>query len=111
MWLHDVMLEGKNVAVKMREEWEFFPNVGHSQVVRVGEDIGGNFARPQARVKLDHRIDWRKDVAESVAELIQMTGVARARADLFIELFLMDEPRFVAAKKRGMIDEPLCRFR
>src|SRR3954452_23409995 len=98
MRLHDVMLVRKHVTVKMGEEWELLPDMGHRQVIRVGEDVGGDLVRPQAGVKLDHRIDWRKDVAERMAELIEMSGVAGARAPLFIELFLVDEPRFEAAK-------------
>ena len=100
MRFHDVVLEGKDVAIKVGEKGELFSDVRHRQVICVGEDIGGNAVCPQVRVKLDHVVDRREDVAEGAAKFIKVAAIAGACADLMVELFLGDKPCFIAGKER-----------
>src|SRR3954465_15143470 len=68
--LHYMVFERKDVAIEVSEERELLSDVSDRQVIGIGEDVSWHVVRPQSRVKLDHRVDLLKDVAEDMAKLV-----------------------------------------
>ena len=102
---HRAVLVGKDVTVKITEERKIPSDMADSQLVRIGKDVGGDAALAQAGMKLDHRLNRNKDVAEKRGEFLEAAAKAGSGADLVVKVLFRQQPGFKAEQQRRVVDE------
>ena len=56
----------------------------------------------QIGLELDHRFDWKKDVAKKAAELVHVSRETSGTANFFVKLIARHQPSFKADEQWGM---------
>src|ERR1039457_3248340 len=99
------MFEGENVAVEIREERKMVANVSGRDFAGDGKNPRRNSRRPQRGLHMAHWRNFRKNIPEAGAKLLQLHVHPGQLAYLAVKFIRGDLAGFVLIKERRMAEQ------